>query len=95
MREGQNAMPKGKAVRGRPREFDEADVATRLMNLFWDKGYEATSLSDIVAATGLKKGSLYTLFGGKRDMYLKALAFYNAQYVKGACAALRGDGKAG
>ena len=88
MREHENSELKSKAMRGRPRKFDEADVTARLMNLFWDKGYEATSLSDIVTVTGLKKGSLYKVFGGKRDMYLKALAFYNAQYVKAACAYL-------
>ena len=88
MREHENSELKSKAMRGRPRKFDEADVTARLMNLFWDKGYEATSLSDIVTVTGLKKGSLYKVFGGKRDMYLKALAFYNAQYVKAACAQL-------
>ena len=81
-------MPNVKTSPGRPREFDETDIIVRLVNLFWDKGYEATSLSDIVTATGLKKGSLYSLFGGKRDMYLKSLAYYNAQYVKSACVAL-------
>jgi len=64
MREHENSVPKSKAMRGRPRKFDEADVTARLMNLFWDKGYEATSLSDIVTVTGLKKGSLYKVFGG-------------------------------
>lgn len=89
MRDDENTTVKPKIPRGRPREFNEDDVVLRLMNLFWDKGYEGTSLSDIVSATGLKKGSLYSLYGGKRDMYLKSLAYYNQQYVEGACAALR------
>ena len=94
MRDNENIKSEVKSLgakqsRGRPRKFDEADVLMRLVNLFWDKGYEATSLSEIVETTGLKKGSLYSLFGGKRDMYLKSLAHYNVQYVKTACEALR------
>ena len=60
----------GDISRGRPREYNEDNVMSALLGLFWDKGYEATSLSDIMTATGLRKGSLYSLFGGKRDMYL-------------------------
>jgi len=75
--------------RGRPREFNEDDVMTALLDLFWDKGYEGTSLSDIMQATGLKKGSLYSLFGGKRDMYLKALTRYDRDYVAAVCNMLK------
>lgn len=68
----------------RPREFDLDTATDNLMNAFWKAGYEATSLSDLMAATGLKKGSLYAAFGDKRAMYLRGLAAYDAQYVDAA-----------
>ena len=43
----------------RPRQFEEIQVIEKLMKVFWDKGYEATSMQDLVAASGLLKGSLY------------------------------------
>lgn len=86
-------MREQKAI-GRPREFDEAEALAAIMNVFWAKGYEATSLADLVAATGLKKGSLYAAFGEKRSMYLKALAHYEAAFVESAAGALRAGGNA-
>ena len=41
----------------RPRQFDETEVIESLMKVLWDKGYEATSMQDLVAASGLLKGS--------------------------------------
>jgi AcrR family transcriptional regulator len=79
----------GDISRGRPREYNEDNVMSALLGLFWDKGYEATSLSDIMTATGLRKGSLYSLFGGKRDMYLKALMRYERDYVAMVCIMLK------
>ena len=48
------------------------------MRAFWAKGYEATSLGDLVAATGLHKGSLYQAFGDKHALYLRTLNRYLA-----------------
>jgi TetR/AcrR family transcriptional regulator, transcriptional repressor for nem operon len=60
----------------RPREFD-ADVALdRAMDVFWSKGYEATSLDDLCAATGLSRSSLYATFGGKRDLLMRTVDRY-------------------
>lgn len=59
--------------RGRPRGFDEAVVMQAILLQFWDKGYEDTSLDDLAAATGLKRGSLYRAFGSKQAMYLAAI----------------------
>lgn len=73
---------------GRPREFDELETLSKLMNIFWEKGFEGTSLSDMVGVTNLKKGSLYAAFGSKHDMYLKALAHYEVLVVDSACASL-------
>ena len=62
--------------RGRPREFDPDEVLDALVELFWAQGYEATSVSDIVAATGLNKSSLYNAFGSKEELFDRALTRY-------------------
>lgn len=59
--------------RGRPRQFDEAAVIAAMLELFWRKGFAATSLDDIAAATGLNRPSLYRAFGNKVDMYVMCL----------------------
>ncbi len=61
---------------GRPREFDEEQVLTAAMETFWRKGYEATSLVDLTAATGLNKASLYRVFGDKHQLFMAALKNY-------------------
>jgi TetR/AcrR family transcriptional repressor of nem operon len=60
----------------RPREFDEAEATRRAVEVFWSKGYEAASLSDLMAATGLSKSSLYQAFGDKRQLFLAAFESY-------------------
>ena len=57
-------------------EFDREQVLDDALQAFWRNGYEATSLSDLLEATGLARQSLYNTFGDKRALYLKALAFY-------------------
>ena len=61
---------------GRPREFDPEIVLDAAMQAFWAKGYEATSLSDLMEATGLHKGSLYQAFGDKHTLFIQALKRY-------------------
>jgi len=60
----------------RPREFDERSALQRAMQVFWRKGYEATSLADLLKATGLSKSSLYQTFTDKRSLFLAALEIY-------------------
>jgi TetR/AcrR family transcriptional repressor of nem operon len=60
----------------RPREFDEATVLDTAALRFWKSGYEATSLRDLAAHTGLTTASLYNAFGDKRALYEKVLAHY-------------------
>lgn len=61
---------------GRPREFDVDEALNAAMQAFWAKGYEATSLSDLMEATGLHKGSLYQAFGDKHSLFVQALKRY-------------------
>ena len=61
---------------GRPREFDEEKALEAAMEAFWQKGYEATSLSDLCTCTGLHKGSLYQTFGSKHELFMRALRNY-------------------
>ncbi len=66
----------------RPRKFDAAVVKTALRDVFWQHGYDGTSYADIMAATGLNKGSLYASFGDKRALYQHAISNYtNTQVV--------------
>lgn len=61
---------------GRPREFDVDEALERAMGAFWARGYEATSLADLMEATELQKGSIYKAFGDKRSLFLRALERY-------------------
>ena len=60
----------------RPRTFDEQEVVAAARDEFWERGYAATSVDDLTAATGLGKGSLYGAFGDKHSLYLRALDDY-------------------
>ena len=60
----------------RPREFDVEDALDAAMEAFWDRGFQATSLADLMEATGLQKGSIYKAFGSKHELFSQALARY-------------------
>jgi TetR/AcrR family transcriptional repressor of nem operon len=78
----------------RPRQFEEIQVIEKLMKVFWDKGYEATSMQDLVAASGLLKGSLYGAFGDKQALYLAALKHYDRTRIQAGIDMLNGEGSA-
>src|SRR3954468_24300190 len=60
------APPKQKPARtGRPRSFDEQAALEKAMRVFWQKGYDGTSISDLTAALGINPPSLYAAFGNK------------------------------
>ena len=63
---------------GRPREFDEETVLDAAVQCFWKRGYEATSIRDLIASTGLTGASLYNAFGDKYSIYRRALDHYVA-----------------
>ncbi len=64
------------AVRGRPRAFDRGEALRRALDVFWRKGYDGASLSDLTAAMGINPPSLYAAFGDKEALYLEALRHY-------------------
>jgi TetR/AcrR family transcriptional repressor of nem operon len=61
----------------RPRQFDEKRVLGAVREQFWNAGYAATSLEDLMRVSGLGKGSLYAAFGDKHQLFLRALRSYN------------------
>jgi TetR/AcrR family transcriptional repressor of nem operon len=63
----------------RPAAFDRDRVLGQAMQTFWDRGYGATSISQLVEATGLKPGSLYAAFDSKEGLFLAALDRYAAE----------------
>lgn len=60
----------------RSKEFDPEVVLQGALELFWEKGFEGTSVSDLVGRAGIGKASLYGTFGGKRELFVKALGRY-------------------
>jgi len=60
--------------------FEIQDAVDKAMHVFWVKGYVDTSIADILEATGLKRSSLYNAFGGKRDLFVKALRKYDHEH---------------
>lgn len=60
----------------RPREFNEDAVLDKAVQCFWNHGYEATSVRDLIEETGLTGASLYNAFGDKRALYQRALDHY-------------------
>ena len=81
----------GKA-RGRPRAFDREAALEQAMLLFWEHGYEATSLAELTSAMGISPPSLYAAFGDKQALFLEAGDRYIARGGAGT-ESLMGDAK--
>ena len=69
---------------GRVREFDEEKVLDAAMQLFWEKGYEATSLSDLTSRMGIQRPSIYSAFGDKKELFETALRKYTMLHASEA-----------
>lgn len=65
------------AARGRPRSFDRTEALRRAMTVFWQRGYEGASLSDLTAAMGINSPSLYATFGSKAALFREAVELYD------------------
>ncbi|MEM8645620.1 MAG: helix-turn-helix domain-containing protein, partial [Pseudomonadota bacterium] len=59
------------------KQFNEDEALEAAMRAFWQRGYEATSLSDLEAATGLNKSSLYNAFESKEALFVRCLERYS------------------
>lgn len=75
------------------KSFDQSDVLDLAMRAFWARGYEATSMQDLVDCTGVHRGSLYATFGDKRALFVKALRHYDNEFRGELLASLEGDVK--
>lgn len=69
-----------KPGRGRPRAFDREAALAAATRLFWQKGYAATSISDLTETMGIGSPSLYAAFGSKEALYGEALRYYGENY---------------
>ncbi len=74
----------------RHKEFDSQQVLDQALQVFWSKGYEASSLADLLHAMGLSKSSFYETFGSKHELYLAALDRYRDTETAGLIALLEG-----
>lgn len=61
------------------KRFNIEETLTRAMQTFWSHGYEATSMQDLVNATGVNRASLYATYGDKRELFLTALKKYDRE----------------
>ncbi len=77
---------------GRPKEFDRDVVLDRAMQVFWSRGYEATSIEHLVARMGIQRGSLYDTFGDKRALFFAAIDHYDRVVTAKLLATLEGQG---
>lgn len=64
------------AQRGRPRAFDRRVALHRAMEVFWEHGYEGTSIADLTSAMGINSPSLYAAFGDKEQLFRAAVGLY-------------------
>ncbi len=64
----------------RTKAFDEQKVLNKAMELFWQKGFHATSIQDLVDHLGINRASMYDTFGGKEQLFMQALQLYLSQY---------------
>ena len=64
------------SVMARTKDFDENEVLSKAIRLFWHKGYNGTSMQDLVDGLGISRSSLYDTYGDKHALYIKALESY-------------------
>jgi AcrR family transcriptional regulator len=76
------------STRGRPRAFDRTQALERAMEVFWQHGFEGSSLTDLTSAMGINSPSLYSAFGSKEALYLEAVHRFSDTAAAGTVRAL-------
>lgn len=76
------------ATVGRPRSFDKEEALKKAMHVFWEKGYEGTSMADLTESIGMKAPSLYAAFGNKDAIFKEVVQKYLPIVVNGQLATL-------
>jgi AcrR family transcriptional regulator len=76
------------SVRGRPRKFDRTEALEQAMEVFWQHGFEGSSLTDLTRAMGINSPSLYAAFGSKEALYLEAVHRFSETAAAGTIRAL-------
>ncbi|MFC5185683.1 TetR/AcrR family transcriptional regulator [Actinomadura harenae] len=66
------------ATRGRPRTFDPDAALRTALDVFWERGYEGTSMTDLAEAIGVASASIYSCFGGKEDLFRQVVRLYGS-----------------
>ena len=68
---------------GRPRTFDREEALKKAMLVFWEKGFEGTTMADLIAAIGMKAPSIYAAFGNKDALFREVVELYKDKVVQG------------
>jgi AcrR family transcriptional regulator len=79
------------ASRGRPRTFDPDTALRQALDVFWERGYEGTSLNDLAQAMGIASASIYACFGSKEQLFRKVMALYGTTSGEPPRSALRDE----
>ncbi len=88
---GHNVPGGAKQNMARPKEFNEAKALKAAQELFWEQGYQASSLTQLTERMGIQRTSLYGTFGDKKQLFLAALDQYRNQAIRDLSAALQGE----
>lgn len=81
------------ASAGRPRSFDKDEALKKAMHVFWEKGYEGTTMADLIESIGMKAPSIYAAFGNKDAIFKEVVRCYLPVVVEGQLSALNSSSK--
>ncbi len=76
----------------RTQEFNREETLTKAMQVFWQKGYKATSMKDLINEMGIQPGSIYNAFGDKHTLFIEAVKLYGDVITSNAIKTLKEDG---